>query len=194
MRVKKESNQESAVLKFGVDDAQRLIGCLPPFGSLAVDLEMFKSPNIRDKLKVIAKFLLPIPVHHPDLPTAVMPDFSSGAKRVGPYIAHEAEARLPEITAYLKVTERKLSKEIDALRRSPDNPSLKDKVKEVERLRLTLETLRTLKRIGEGEVAIEAVPLSNNEETPEIEDYLDSQFRSSTTGTLGFPDGLVAAD
>lgn len=191
MRVKKESNQESAVLKFGVDDARRLIGCLPPFGSLAVDLEMFKSPNIRDKLEVIAKFLLPIPVHHPDLPTAVIPDFYNGARRVGPYIAHIAEAGHSEITAYLKVTERNLSTEIAALRRSPDNPSLKDKVKKLARLRLTL---RTLKRIGQREVAIEPVPLSNHEETPEIGAYLDSQFRSDTAGTLKFPDRPVPAD
>ena len=190
MRVKEKSNQESAVLKFGVDDAQILIGCLPPFGRIDVDLEMFRSPNIRDKLEVIAKFLLPIPVHHPDLPTAVIPDFYSGARRVGPYIAHKAEAGLPEITAYLKVTERKLSKEIAALRRSPDNPSLKDKVKEVARLRLTL---RTLKRVGEGEVAIEAVPLRNSEATTEVNRYLDDQFRSYT-GTLRFPDRPVAAD
>lgn len=189
MEVNMKLEGDSATLKLGVDRARELIDCLPPYGSLEVDWEMLKTPKVPDKLKVLAKFFLPIPVPHPDLP-AVVVDFHSGARRVERYIPQEAQAGLPEITAYLTVTERKLSNEIAALRRSPDNPSLKDKVKEVARLRLML---RTLKRIGEGEVAIEAVPLRNNEATPEVNCYLDAKFRSDS-GTLRFPDGPVPAD
>lgn len=182
--------EESTTLQVGVDDARELIECLPPYGSIEVRLEWLRNSNIPDKLKVLADFFLPIPDHHPDLPALVV-DFGYGAKRVAPYIAQEVKERLPEIRAYLNVTERKLSRAVAALRRSPDNPSLKDKVKEVARLRLML---RTLKRIGEKEVEIEAVPLGHSDQNYEsISHYLDAKFRH-LSGTLSFPDRPVQAD